>query len=217
MRSTRFGSPATVAAVLAFSCVFVPAAAFADDASVAEQTVNVMNKVWGQHPGMRANHAKGVVVEGSFTPSQAAATVSKATLFAGKTIPGDGALLGFDGRARPPGRQRRREPARYVRQVPPPGWQRGGHRRELAEILPRRDRRRVPRTCCRRSPRAGPNAAKPTKLETFIASHPAVPGAFGSVQTPVSFARETYNGVDAFVFVDAAGKRQPFRFQVVPV
>ena len=32
----------------------------------------------------------------------------------------------------------------------------------------------------------------------------------------MSLARETYNGIDAFVFVDRAGKRQPFRFQVVP-
>ena len=43
-----------------------------------------------------------------------------------------------------------------------------------------------------------------------------MPKAFGSVATPSSFARETYNGVDAFIFVDAAGKRQPFRFKIVP-
>jgi catalase len=33
----------------------------------------------------------------------------------------------------------------------------------------------------------------------------------------VSFARETYNGVDAFIFINAKGERQPFRFQLVPV
>jgi catalase len=30
----------------------------ADEASVAEQTVDALNKVWGKHPGFRANHAK---------------------------------------------------------------------------------------------------------------------------------------------------------------
>jgi catalase len=63
---------------------------------------------------------------------------------------------------------------------------------------------------------SGPGAAKPTKLDAFFASHPAAPRALASAETPVSFAREAYNGIDAFVFVDRAGKRQPFRFQVVP-
>ena len=46
-----------------------------------------MNKLWGQHPGIRANHAKGVVVEGTFTPTKDAAALSKAALFQGKAIP----------------------------------------------------------------------------------------------------------------------------------
>ena len=64
---------------------------------------------------------------------------------------------------------------------------------------------------------SGPDAAKPTALERFVASHPAARPAVAQCQTPSSFARETYNGVNAFVFVDAAGKRQPFRFQIAPV
>jgi catalase len=64
---------------------------------------------------------------------------------------------------------------------------------------------------------SGPDAPKPTKADQFIAAHPTVAKAFGTVSTPVSFARETYNGVDAFVFVNAEGKRQPFRFQFAPV
>lgn len=63
---------------------------------------------------------------------------------------------------------------------------------------------------------SGPDAAKPTKAEQFISTHPRVPAAFGSASTPTSFARETYNGIDAFIFVNAAGQRQPFRFQFVP-
>jgi catalase len=203
-----------MAAVLAFSCAFVPAA-FADDASVAEQTVDVMNKVWGQHPGMRANHAKGVVVEGSFTPSKAAATVSKATLFAGKTIPVTVRFSDSTG----------------VPDLPDGSAGANPHGMSVKFHLPDGNEVDIVENSLKFFPVAtgaefrdllqaisesGPNAAKPTKLDTFIASHPAVPGAFGSVQTPVSFARETYNGVDAFVFVDAAGKRQPFRFQVVP-
>ena len=40
----------------------------------------------GPHTGFRANHAKGVLVTGSFTPAKAAAALSKAPHFA-KTVP----------------------------------------------------------------------------------------------------------------------------------
>ena len=64
---------------------------------------------------------------------------------------------------------------------------------------------------------SGPDAAKPTALEQFLGGHPAALPALQSAATPSSFARETYNGVNAFVFVDATGKRQPFRFRIDPV
>ena len=46
-----------------------------------------MNTLFGKHPGARANHAKGVVAEGSFTPSAEAAKISKASLFKGPAVP----------------------------------------------------------------------------------------------------------------------------------
>lgn len=46
-----------------------------------------MNKVFGAHPGFRANHAKGIVVEGNFKASAEAAGLSRAVLFNGSPIP----------------------------------------------------------------------------------------------------------------------------------
>src|SRR5690348_7608985 len=75
-------------AAFAMILLGLPAAdAMAQSALTAVQTVNTMNKLWGQHPGTRANHAKGVVVEGSFAPSAAASGLSKAVIFAGSAIP----------------------------------------------------------------------------------------------------------------------------------
>ena len=37
------------------------------------------------------------------------------------------------------------------------------------------------------------------------------------MQTPSSFARETYHGVNAFLFVAEDGTRRPFRFLIEPV
>ena len=62
--STKYALAAGIALA-----VVAAAPVFAEEATTAEQTINVMNKLFGSNPGKRANHAKGVVAEGSFTPS----------------------------------------------------------------------------------------------------------------------------------------------------
>src|SRR5215469_16854559 len=58
-----------------------------EEESVETQIVDAMNKLWGVHAGFRANHAKGIVVEGTFKASPEAAALSKAVLFDGSAIP----------------------------------------------------------------------------------------------------------------------------------
>jgi len=60
-----------VAALVGLGLV-LPVVALAQDQPLEEQLVNAMNKVFGVHPGFRANHAKGIVVEGSFKASSEA-------------------------------------------------------------------------------------------------------------------------------------------------
>jgi hypothetical protein len=57
------------------------AGAMADDTPLPTQIVNLANKVDGVHPGYRAFHAKGVVVEGTFKASAEAAKLSPDYLF----------------------------------------------------------------------------------------------------------------------------------------
>ena len=60
-----------VAAVMfALTCAGTVRAA---DQSIEEQLIDAMHRVFGGHPGFRANHAKRLVVEGSFKPSSEAA------------------------------------------------------------------------------------------------------------------------------------------------
>src|SRR5690349_17854869 len=61
--------------------------ALADEAPLTTQNVDAVNKIYGSHPGFRANHAKGIVVEGHFKASPEAAKLSRAILFNGSTIP----------------------------------------------------------------------------------------------------------------------------------
>ncbi len=203
-------------ALLATALLIAPANLAFAQGSTASQTIDTMNKLWGKHPGLRANHAKGIVLEGSFTPSPAAAGLSTASIFKGPAVPvtyrfSDSSGLptlpdGADG-ANPHGMSLKFHLAGggemdvVVNSLAFFPVATGEEFRDLLQALAA----------------SGPDAPKPTKVEQFIAAHPTVPKAFGSVSTPSSLARETYNGVNAFVFVDAAGKKQPFRFQFVPV
>src|SRR4051812_47250672 len=84
-KQVRLSTRLTSAAAVLFSLTASFAAA--QQLSTAEQTIDVMNKLFGRHSGIRANHAKGTVVEGSFTPSAEAAQISKAVLFKGPPVP----------------------------------------------------------------------------------------------------------------------------------
>src|SRR5690348_16953965 len=59
----------------------------AEDPPIEQQPVDALNKLYGIHPGFRANHAKGIVVEGSFKASPEAAGLSRSVLFDGSSIP----------------------------------------------------------------------------------------------------------------------------------
>src|SRR5260221_9256155 len=202
----------TVVAVLAWAS---PGMTRADDNPVEVQIVDAMNKAFGVHSGFRANHAKGVVVEGSFKASAEAATLSKAALFTGGTIPvtvrfsdstGVPNLPDGSGLANPHGMAIKyhlpdgSDTDMVINSLKFFPVSSGEDFRDLFLALAA-------------SP---PDAAKPTKFEQFAASHPAVPAAFATAVTPDSFADEEYFGIDAFVLVDAAGARQAVRYQMAP-
>src|SRR5882724_1898728 len=88
---------ARAAAALAVSALAVtlaasPAASAADPAPADQKPlpvalVNALNTLaGGPHPGFRANHAKGVLVTGTFTPAKTAPSFSAAPHFA-KAVP----------------------------------------------------------------------------------------------------------------------------------
>jgi catalase len=190
------------------------AAATADNAPVPTQIVDLANKVDGVHPGFRAFHAKGVVVEGTFKPSSEAARLSSALLFNGRSIPvtarfsdGSGMPTVPDGSpAMPRGiaikyhlaNGRDTDMVTNSFKFFPVGT--GEDFRDLLQAIVS-------------SP---PDAPKPTRLEQFFASHPNAPKAIGSLPIPDSFADEEYHGIDAFIFVSKSGQRQAVRYVIAP-
>src|SRR5216117_767993 len=51
-----------------------------DNPKLDSEIVDALNKRYGAHQGFRSNHAKGIVVEGSFMPTPQAAALSKSPL-----------------------------------------------------------------------------------------------------------------------------------------
>lgn len=202
------------AALIALSLLASPVRA-EDVSATAEKTVDAMNVLWGKHPGVRANHAKGVVVEGSFRPDPAAQALTTASILRGGPVPvtvrfsdstGMPALADGSDDANPHGMAIKFHLAdggemdivsNSLKFFPVAT---GAEFLELLEAIAQ----------------SGPGASKPSPVERFLGAHPRALQAFGALRTPSSFAREVYNGVDAFVFVSTDGKRQPFRYRVDP-
>jgi catalase len=202
-------------ALAALSVAAVPGFAWADEPSLETQLVDTMNKLFGVHPGFRANHAKGLVVEGSFKAAPDAAALSKAALFRGGRIP---VTVRFSDATGIPDIADGAKPAN------PHGMAIKFHLPDGSDTdMVLNSLKFFPvssgadfRDLLLAVAASPPGAAKPTKLEQFAASHPTVPGALATATTPDSFADEEYYGIDAFVFANAGGERQAVRYRMVP-
>jgi catalase len=198
-------------------------AAWAADPPAAAQKplpvalVEALNKVaGGPHPGFRANHAKGVLVTGTFTPAPAAASLSKAPHFA-KTVP---VLVRFSDTTGVPN----------IPDASPDSSPHGmairfkladGASTDIVSISANAFPVATPEdflALLTAIAKSGPGVAKPTPVEQFLGAHPA---ALKFVSTPrpppQSFGTLAFYGVNAFKFTNAKGVSKFARYQIMPV
>jgi len=191
--------------------------AWADDKPVTEQLVDTLTTLsGGPHAGYRANHAKGVMVEGTFAPTAQAAGISQADHFQ-KASP---VLVRFSN-------------ATGVPNIPDANGNAFPKGIAIRFQLPDGTATDIVSISVNGFPAATPedflgllnavrdsqgSTAKPSPVEQFLGSHPA---ALKFVTTPkpapVSFATQPFFGVNAFQFTNAAGKAVYGRYQIVPV
>jgi catalase len=210
LRGRRLATAAMCASSLLTSAV----ATAADSPPVPTQIVDLANKVDGVHPGFRAFHAKGILVNGHFKASTQAAQLSSATLFNGALIPVTARFSDGSGMPTVPDGSPAMPRGIAIKYHLPDGHDTdmvtnsfkffpvgtGEEFRDLLEAIVA-------------SP---PDAPKPTKLEQFFGSHPNALKAIGSLPIPDSFADEEYHGIDAFIFVNKSGHRQAVRYVIAP-
>jgi len=191
-----------------------PTFVWSEDQPLEVQIVDALHKAFGTHPGFRANHAKGVVVEGNFKASSDAALLSKAKLFDGSIIPVTVRFSDSTG----------------IPNLPDGSPLANPHGMAIKFHLPDGDVDMVTNSLKFFPVSSGtefrdlllaiaastPDAPKPTKLDQFKAAHPTVAAATATVATPDSFADEEYRGINAFIFVNKAGERQAVRYLIRP-
>lgn len=199
-------------------CALANLSAHADDQKpLPVALVDALNKLsGGPHKGFRANHAKGVMVEGSFTPAPSAASLSKAPHFAKRVT----VLVRFSdttGVPNLPDASPDASPHGMAIRFNIPG----GGSTDIVSISANGFPVATPEdflALLTAIANSGPGAAKPTPVEQFLGSHPA---ALKFVTTPrpppVSFATLAFYGVNAFKFTNAQGVSRFARYQIVPV
>jgi catalase len=72
---------------LAGATLWTAAPLAAGEQDISQQIFNTMIQVPGANPAFRTAHAKGIVCQGTFTPSKEAASLSKAAHFKGSAVP----------------------------------------------------------------------------------------------------------------------------------
>src|SRR4029077_6181608 len=204
----------TIVTAACVSLLLASAAVIADDPTVPTQIVDLANKVDGVHPGFRAFHAKGVVVEGTFKASSEAARLSRAALFNGSPSPVTARFSDGSGMPTVPDGS----PA-MPRGIAIKYHLAGGGDTDMVtnsfKFFPVGTGEDF-RDLLQAIVASPPDAPRPNKVEQFFGSHPNAPKAIGSLPIPDSFADEEYHGIDAFIFVNKSGQRQAVRYVIAP-
>lgn len=215
MATLRIGLP-----LLLLSLPGVPQAAEpgSSDKPVVEQIVDVQTKLaQGPHKGFRANHAKGILVHGTFTPSPSAAELSKAPHLQKDETSVTVRFSNATGVPDIPDTNPNANPRGIAIRFNLPD----GSYTDIVSISVNAFPVSTPEDflgLLNAIAATTPESAKPTPIEQFLGSHPA---ALKFVQipkpAPASYATQSYFGVNAFQFTNAKGETRFGRYRITPV
>lgn len=184
--------------------------------TLANDLLQAFDSIFGLHPGFRPAHAKGLMVEGTFTPAAGAGSLTRAPHATSASTPvtvrfsnstGLPELPDNVGDANPRGFAIRFNLAEHVHTDIVSHSTDGFPTRDGQQFL----------EFLRAIAASGPDVPSPKPVEQFLGSHPA---ALAFVQTPkpfpTSLATDTYFGVTAMSFINGAGQRKFGRYRIVP-
>jgi len=201
------------ASIVAFGTTTATAQQHGQQSAPAD-LVNALHSAFGDHHS-RAVHAKGIILEGSFTPDEGASRLTKASHLQSK---GSKVIVRFSdftgipdipdnvGDANPRGMA--------IKFILPDG--------STTDLVthsfngfptPNSDEFRELLLSIGAS---GPGAAKPTQLSQFLDTHPVAKTFLTTQHTPASYAAISYYGINSFKFTNRKGAAQYVRYQILP-
>jgi catalase len=185
-------------------------------ASAGESLVDALNSVFGKQTQNRAIHAKGVLLEGRFTPTPAAAELSKAPHFHSDSVPITVRFSNFAGIPTLSDTDPLANPRGMALKFHLPGGMQtdivshsfNGFPAPTAEEF---------RQFMLALGNSRPGTPSPTPADTYLAMHPVAKVFMDSQQPPpVSYATLRYFGVNSFSFSNDRGQTQIGRYQIGP-
>jgi catalase len=191
-----------------------PAAAETGDGTPAD-LVDALHSAFGKHH-VRAVHAKGVVLVGSFRPDPAGASLTSASLFAGEVVPVIVRFSDFTGIPDIPDTVGDANPRGMALKFSLPDGNSMDIVAHSFNGFPTKTSQEFG-LLLRAIGSSGTGTASPTPLERFFETHP-VAKTFLTTQkpAPVSYATLPYFGVNAFTFVSSNGERNAVRYRFAP-
>ena len=178
----------------------------------AEQLVDAIGKAGGSHPGHRAAHAKGVVLSGTFTPSEHASRLTRAAHL--QSDPSRVTVRFSNGGANPESNDAGVGDGRgmAVKFYLPDGTTTDIVALSIPVFFVRTPEEFLEFTLAR--------AESFEKVGEFVGSHPATAEAAQQIAPmlipPKSYASIAYNSIHAFRLVNAAGDARWVRWRWIP-
>jgi catalase len=182
-----------------------------------KQAVDIINQRFGSH-GARALHAKGTLLEGTFTATPAAAKLSKAAHMQGKPVR---ATVRFSNGSGDPGAPDYGPEVRGMAvkfYLPDPQ----GEARTTdisAQTVPRFPVR-TPDAFINLIRASAPGRARLVRLPLFLATHlevlPALRANAPALKPPLSYGSARYYAIHAFKWIDADGGERYVRYRWLP-
>src|SRR5580658_557351 len=180
--------------------------------------IDTFEKVNGEHPGFRRNHAKGVCVSGYFESNGRGVELSKAAVF----LPGRLPILGrfaFSG-----GQPYAADAPHTVRSLALLFKLSDGEEWRTAMInipvFPVNSAEGFRDLLVASAPEPTTDKPDPAKMNAFLSKHPESAKALQlirSASVSSGFENSTYDGLNAFRFINGQGVVAPVRWAVVPV
>jgi catalase len=184
--------------------------------ALANDLLKQFHQIFGFHPGFRPAHAKGLMLSGKFTPGTRATDLTHAPHVQRPSTPVTVRFSNSTGLPELPDNAPEANPRGFAIRFNLAEHVHTDIVSHSTDGFPTRDGYQF-LEFLRAAAASGPDAPSPKPIEKFLGSHPA---ALAFVQTPKPFpsslARDTYFGVTAFKFTNAAGESRYGRYRIVP-